>query len=294
MSVLADWARFGFVTADDLSRSSVEDATNSGVPAGVDITGGVSGTAGFGTGSADGGVLEIGPAVSATTARVDGLGRCGLGAVCFGASTLRVDAAAARTGPSVGLAAVGTGSAAKLAGETGPSAARAESPSSGTGVNVLADWVRFRFAKAGDGGSGQPASIRLSSSSVEEATNSGVPAEVDVAGKSAGLLGAGAGGGTEEAGGVLGGVLAECAADRLATGAGLGGEVGVGVVADADATRPARMKLTSAPGLSGGASVRRTKVKMRKAWRISEEEKAKPIASSDTRRRSPEARLSGE
>jgi len=90
------------------------------------------------------------------------------------------------------------------------------------------------------------------------------------------------------------GVLAESAANRLTRGAGLGGEGRVGVVAGADATRSARMKLRSAPGFSGRASVRRTKVKMRTAWRISEEKEAKPTASSDSRRRSPGARLSGE
>ena len=94
--------------------------------------------------------------------------------------------------------------------------------------------------------------------------------------------------------GVRDGVLAESAADRLPRGAGLGVEGRVGVVAGADATRFARIKLTSAPGFSGGATVRGARVRMRTAWRISEEKKAKPIASSDSRRRSPGARLSGE
>src|SRR5713101_3213114 len=49
------------------SRSTGVSATVEG-----DVAGGVPGAAGFGTGSADGGVLEIVPEVSATTGGADG------------------------------------------------------------------------------------------------------------------------------------------------------------------------------------------------------------------------------
>jgi hypothetical protein len=268
---------------------------NSGAPTEVDVAGGVPGTAGFGTGSADGGGLEIGRDVSATTARAGGSGRCGLGAVCFGASASRADSAAARTGLSVGVAAVGTGSGARIGGVTSPGTDWVASRSSGTGVSVLADWARLGFAAAGDGASGQPASARLSMSGAEEAPNPGVPAKVDVAGKSAGPPGAGAGGGTEEGRAALNGVLAECVADRLprVRAAGPGGEERAGLVARTDAAGLGRIRLMSAPRVSRGAFARRRKAKTTTAWRTSEEEKAKPIASSGTRR-SLGARLTGE
>ena len=313
-TVFADSVRFGFATGNELSRSSVEDAMNLGVPTEVDVAGGVPGTAGFGTGSADGrglgigrdvsattgaggsgrcglgavcfgvsalktddaagctgfsmGVatvgtglavgrgLGIGRDVSATTARADGPGRCGLGAVCFGASASRAGDASARVDLSVGVAGGGTGSGARILGVTSPGAAWVRSRSIGTGVSILADWARLGFETGGDGGSGAPASTHLSRSGVEETANPGVPAEVGVAGKSAGSLGAVAGCGTEEGGGALDGALAESAADRLPRGAGPGGGVRVGALVRTGAAGPARMRLMSAPGFSKGPFAR--------------------------------------
>jgi hypothetical protein len=219
-------------------------------------TGFSMGVATVGTGSADGRGLRVGRDVSATTARADGSGRCGLGAVCFGASASRAGDAATRVDLSVGVAGGGTGSGARIFGGTSPDTAWVESRSIGTGVSILADWARLGFATGSDGGSGAPASTHLSRSGVEDAANPGVPAEVGAAGKSAGSLGAVADCGTEEGGGALDGLLAEGAADRLPGGAGLGAGVRVGALARTDAAGPARMRLMSAPRFSSGAFAR--------------------------------------